>query len=1114
MTRTGTLIALLGTAGALGLAGQEPLVPQVVSPHLPAADTIIATLILAPVAGEEDCGPRLQAAIDRVGKAGGGVVFLAQGTYPLRQPLVVREGVTLRGEWAPPDRGVRGTVLAVEDRPGTTEAPDTIALERGSGLRELALWYPRQRPESVTPYPWAVGTSEARGGDNITLMNVTLVNPYRGIRIGPDWNELHTIRQVHMTPLETGLAVDTTTDIGRLNGVVLSPRVWEQSRLPDAPAEPTRRQALRDHLARNATGLDIGRSDWEYIIGVQAENLATGIRFRPGKQGTTNAVMLACAFRQCGTAILLERLNGVGLSATACEFSGDRAVHGAASFDTVAQFNTCTLSGTTAAVLMAGPGLVSGQNCRLEGRVEAASGQLSLVDCDLAKATPALVLGEAVSRVRLLGCRMADPTAIENRARDADCAISHLPTGSTPLKWAPHPPAPPRGPRTAALVSVTSLGASPDLPDNTAAFQAALDEAGRAGGGTVYVPAGNYRFAGHLKVPAGTELRGIFDVPHHTISAGSVLMPTEGRKDEGGTPFLSLDAGSGLRGLTVWYPEQPVTDPVPYPWTVRSLGPGCWLEDVTLGNAWQGVDFGTHSSDGHVIRYLAGACFRRGLWVSKCESQGWVEDLQFNPHYALRLHPSLPHPPLGAGDAGGKVIDVQRKQLEGMVFGSCRQEHIFATFLYAAFDGLAFRDDRGGTQGRVLVHGTDTASRALAVGKVGQEGIELVNAQLVPLGKWVQSAIVTERDFAGSVRLFNSQVWAGPSTAVLDGRGEVLLQQMNTLSGPIEVRGGTVRLEGVTFGQDLAAHVKVGPKAGPVTLLGCLGLRGPLRWQAEKPGTVRALANSASLRPQVAPGGTRAALAKAWADMRPLANTLAEPGGGRKNVADATCVLQTLDDPAPGSRVVRLSGRVEDPAYAYCYFRLVEGPFSVQPDSVLRCRIKPLTEAGRNTSIDALFASGAPLRDRGLTTRDGLSVHPSGAKGKVGEWRAVEIPLGALAGQTLQALLVGFDGRDVSGEVGALFEGVSLASELGTDAWQVAVTPAGGAARRGAGVTLTGPAPRIRYTLDGSNPQADSRLYAAPIVLAEEGVVEVRCCAESAEGKLSPIVFSTLYDVR
>ena len=63
---------------------------------------------------------------------------------------------------------------------------------------------------------------------------------------------------------------------------------------------------------------------------------------------------------------------------------------------------------------------------------------------------------------------------------------------------------------------------------------------------------------GTLRVPSGVELRGCFDVPHHTVSAGSVLLTTHGAGNEKATPFLSLEPRSGLRGITVWHPEQKI----------------------------------------------------------------------------------------------------------------------------------------------------------------------------------------------------------------------------------------------------------------------------------------------------------------------------------------------------------------------------------------------------------------------------------------------------------------------------------------------------------------------------------------------------------------------------
>jgi hypothetical protein len=83
------------------------------------------------------------------------------------------------------------------------------------------------------------------------------------------------------------------------------------------------------------------------------------------------------------------------------------------------------------------------------------------------------------------------------------------------------------GPRTHAeakeknvptfAINVRSYGVQGDAAtDDTAAFQYALDDACKSGGGTVYVPPGMYLFRGTLTIPEGVTLRGSFScVPSH-----------------------------------------------------------------------------------------------------------------------------------------------------------------------------------------------------------------------------------------------------------------------------------------------------------------------------------------------------------------------------------------------------------------------------------------------------------------------------------------------------------------------------------------------------------------------------------------------------------------------
>ena len=52
-----------------------------------------------------------------------------------------------------------------------------------------------------------------------SVIDVTLVNPYKGIDFGTYPNELHYIRNVFGCPLKFGIYVNHTTDIGRIENV-------------------------------------------------------------------------------------------------------------------------------------------------------------------------------------------------------------------------------------------------------------------------------------------------------------------------------------------------------------------------------------------------------------------------------------------------------------------------------------------------------------------------------------------------------------------------------------------------------------------------------------------------------------------------------------------------------------------------------------------------------------------------------------------------------------------------------------------------------------------------------------------------------------------------------
>jgi hypothetical protein len=190
-------------------------------------------------------------------------------------------------------------------------------------------------------------------------------------------------------------------------------------------------------------------------------------------------------------------------------------------------------------------------------------------------------------------------------------------------------------------LSVRDCGAVGDgSTDDTAAFSQALDTVGKAGGGIVFVPTGNYRIQGHLSVPDNVTLEGVFRAPTaRSQYRGSTLLAVEGRGQADGEPFVFLHANSVLKGVTIFYPEQDAQKPVPYPWCVRGIGDNCAILDVLLVNPWNAVDFGTFPCGRHLIRGLYGQPLNLGIFVDQCLDVGRIEDVHFWPFWTEALIP-------------------------------------------------------------------------------------------------------------------------------------------------------------------------------------------------------------------------------------------------------------------------------------------------------------------------------------------------------------------------------------------------------------------------------------------------------------------------------------------
>ena len=1114
--------------------------PQIAPTTFPTNDVPIVDRIFNPPPPDQDASPALQSAIDELAKAGGGTIFIPAVHVRLESPIILKEGVVLRGDSGVFPKRQLGTVFDIVCGKGQPNGTPAIGLERGTGLRELTFWYPEQNASSPVPYPWTVYATAKNCGNNTTILNCVFLNPWKAIRIGPEWNELHTIRNTIIYPFETGVFLDFTTDIGRLDDLsILSPR-YAANTYPDIPnlANPK-----LDGI--DSVGIDIGRSDWEYIRHLHIDSMKTGVRFRRGQKGTTNAVMAHSSITGCETSLEINAVNGVGVSLYSCTLMASKhAVLTTPLFETVAQFNRCTLIalGGAETVRANGSGLLTFDACDFHrapnNGIVAEAGRLQFVNCDIAlPGNPKdmqpfkIKLAPNVKQAHLLGGSLALWGTVENNATNIDFIQSDVDSASLP----------PREYRlrdvrynngfqffqSKNLVLATDYGASPDLDDNGPAFQLAWDAAAEMGGATVYAPAGLYRFKTNITVPTGVELRGCFSVPHHTVSGGTVLMPLQGKDDEKGTPFVSLQPKSGLNGLSFWYPEQSTADPIPYPWTVRSLGADCWIVNTNIGNAWQGIDFLTNPSDNHYINYLSGGMIRRGLQVGN-SNHGMVIDVQFNPHYTHRLPSYLPHQKLPDFFS---FIDFQREFLDGIVVKDALNETMVGNFLYAARDGLKFQ---GNCTGDILMHGTDTAWNPVVFECDTLEGLKegqlrFALAQLVPMGKGVVAGIVTRSPFRGKVVFANSQLWGtpvngqpwtAPATAKLVGNGTVILDQFNTLTGPLNINGGDCQLVAAHFTNPaMSPHIHIRKGARRVRSIAASTPGNSVTAEYPQGADVKMFANSQPVLPPI----PKDAVVPNWhADFESESNppvvqdTVAQTGGGIKQVSDYSCRVVERDDAHSGSHVLRLQGNSDDPSYSYIYCEIFRGPFTVMPDTVFRYWIKLLNENSFPTGLDIHFTNGKVMRDMGIRSRTGMVQHIGNAKGKTGEWTEVVIDLGktAACGMTIEKIMAAYDSRSGGGRIDVLFDDIALESSLPLSAWHVAVKPAGGNYPFGTKLTIDNASGlTVRYTLDASNPTSSSPAYEGPITLPQ-GTYEFRYAFFNKNNELIPFIFSRSYNIK
>lgn len=624
--------------------------PTLVSTVSPTEDGVVAdfdaTTYGADRSGRKDSTKAIQSAIYACQDAGGGTVWLPAGKYLVKDTIEVHAFCTLRGDRRDPDTTGAGQnhsdygTVVIADLASGNDGPSLFRIGGSAGVIGVTTYYPRQSATQPVPYNY---TFEIPGGAWIGNENYMMA----------------TVSDITMLNSYRGIGISTMpNDRGSAPS---SGQVHESSTIRNI-----RGTALFEG-ARAYNGADVGT--WENVTFSNSYWASAPSTYRPPARAALDG---------------WTRANGTGL------------VLGDLEWD---QFHKITLSD-----YKVGIHVVAGQRAQFTG---------SFLQPDVRRTDVALKVDVMDDRwgMTLAGGRMeGSAAAIENNSRGyvkitgtelqgALSGIVHRMSGAAPTYTQQPLPAPARK----ALYVATAPHGVGYLPaaDATGSVQKVLDNAGRAGGGIVYLPAGWYRITSHLRVPANVELRGASAVPNRDqggASGGTVLQAFEGRATtapDTATALVTLDGKkAGLRGLRVFYPENnpgSAEGVVAYPYAVRGKGAQTYVINAGFPNAWNGIDLTTYRNDGFVVRKVAGAFFDHAIAVGR-STGGRIEGVLSNGNAVTRVGYQQPNW-MNEGSIFELVIDkYMRKTAKIVTVDGATGLTLFNVFAYGFHDGLVVND--------------------------------------------------------------------------------------------------------------------------------------------------------------------------------------------------------------------------------------------------------------------------------------------------------------------------------------------------------------------------------------------------------------------------------------
>jgi hypothetical protein len=768
------------------------------------------------------------------GTPNGGVLYIPEGKYLFKGTLFIPKGVTLRGDWEKPVKGqpVKGTILMVANPEArgkdATKLPNGsagtayeqlsfIIMQPSSAVRNVNIWYPEQDAANIVPYPPAIlfGQQGYWGNEYCLASNITLVNAFDGVIFSRrNGGGAPNCYGIYGTPLRRGIEIDNIAEVGRIDNVDFSPDYWTGSGLPGSPSVNGKH---KEYIYNQATAVIMRRNDWSFICKVKAEGYHIGYRLdcsyntdTNGNYTSPNGHNYGMELTGCMYGVYVAAVSGIGMmfyeyKFVDCDygFYFDKAPGG------VVQIQGCDFTTKTASLyasLTNNTKILMNQNVIHSGAVDVRSGLISIVACDFSSnpASNPVILG-ANARAIITGNYFKDEAFILNKSM-YKCIIDQTPVEMTVL---PHFPYKnqydfKQKPDRAAFYLATENGVDTANVDNSPALQILLDKARTEGGGIVYLPRGHYNFRNPLTIPAGVELKGSVDVPTLPTGPGSVMEIYAGKDDENGTPFITMEAGSGIRGLVMNYPEQIVqllTEPernngdvYHYPYCIQG-NRDVYIVNIAFRATYHGIDLFTNKCDNHFVDYPAGHVFKTGIRVGGGSENGHIYNAQFNQiAYGSGGETKFGQWPNSPDNLQPDQVKYRKEHdlayaycwnnLYFLIVENCENQVLYNNFDFGSNRGFTLGQ---GANGISLGQGIDQGMTAFYIDEIGNNGFDFINTQIVTTAPGNPGDVRDEykannryirvgSNFNSKITFFGADFWGQPrniSVQVLSGMLEM-----------------------------------------------------------------------------------------------------------------------------------------------------------------------------------------------------------------------------------------------------------------------------------------------------------------------------------------------------